>query len=179
MDPFNTLDPEWTDALFEAAPAPMAVISANHRILRCNAAYCNLTGFSRAELLSRTWQSITHPDDLGGDQSAADAVQRDPGHPTYTIDKRYISKRGDVVWIQLHVRGIWHEGVFKCYLVTAFKRWPARCEDCPAHGPRTAPREGFVEWAKRNPKDAAIIVLAGAAFLGRDEAVAMLKSLLK
>lgn len=179
MDPFDTLEPEWSDALFEAAPTAMAVVGADHRFVRCNAAYSDLTGFSRGELLSRTWQSITHPDDVAGDQAGAEATKQDRNHPTYAIAKRYLSKRGDVVWVNLHVRGIWHQGVFQCYFVTASRQAPARCEDCPANGNRIASRETLIEWAKRNPKDAALMVLAGAAFLGRDEAIALLKQLVK
>jgi len=179
MVPFDLLEPVWVDALFEAAPSAMAIISPDHRFVRCNAAYSDLTGFSRSELLARTWQSITHPDDVAGDQAGADAAQRDIEHPTYTVSKRYISKRGDILWVNLHVRGIWSQGVFRCYFVTATRQAPARCEDCPGNGNRVAPRETVVEWCKRNPKDATIMLLAGAAFLGRDEAVAILKSLLK
>lgn len=179
MEPFDTLEPEWADALFEAAPTPMAVVAADHRFVRCNAAYSDLTGFSRAELLSRAWQSITHPDDVVGDQAAADAVKLDYNHPAYTFAKRYLSKRGDVVWVNLHVRGIWHKGVFRCYFVTAHRQSPPRCEGCPAHGNQPPTRETLLEWAKRNPKDAAVIILAGAAFLGRDEAVTLLKTLIK
>lgn len=177
MEPFDALEPEWLDALFEAAPTPMAVIGADHRFVRCNGAYSELTGFSRSELLSRTWQSITHPDDVAGELGGADSARHDRERSTYAITKRYLSKRGDVVWINLHVRGIWHQGVFRCYFITAVRQAPSRCEDCPANGNRPAARETIVEWAKRNPKDAAIMVLAGAAFLGRDEAIAMLKSL--
>lgn len=179
MDPFDTLEPEWVDALFEAAPTPMAVVAADHRFVRCNAAYSDLTGFSRAELLNRTWQSITHPDDVAGNQAGADAVRQDCNHRTYTIAKRYLSKRGDVVWVNLHVRGIWHKNVFQCHFVTALRQPASRCEDCPSNGNRPPSRETLVEWAKRNPRDAALMVLAGAAFLGRDEAVALLKQLVK
>lgn len=179
MEHFDSLEPEWGDALFEAAPTAMAIVGPDHRFVRCNAAFSDLTGFSRSELLARTWQSITHPDDVAGDQAGADAAQHDSGHPTYTVTKRYLSKRGDAVWVNLHVRGIWHKGAFQCYFITALRQAPARCEDCPANGRRTATRETVVEWCKRNPKDAAIMFLAGAAFLGRDEAVAMLKALVK
>jgi len=177
MQYFDSLEPEWVDALFESAPTAMAVVGSDHRFVRCNAAYCDLTGFSRSELLTRTWQSITHPDDVSGDQAGADAAQRDSGHPTYTVTKRYLSKHGDAVWANIHVRGIWHEGVFQCYFVTAVRKWPAQHEDRTSNGNRVAARETVLEWCKRNPKDAAIIILAGAAFLGRDEAIAVLKSL--
>ena len=179
MVPFDSLEPEWCDALFEAAPTAMAVIGADHHFVRCNGAYSELTGFSRSELLSRTWQSITHPDDVDGEFGGTEAAKQDRNHPSYTITKRYLSKRGDVVWVNLHVRGIWHKDVFQCYFTTAIRQAPARCEDCPGNSHRTATRETVLEWCKRNPKDAAVMFLAGAAFLGRDEAVVLLKSLLK
>lgn len=179
MQPFDALDTEWSDALFEAAPVAMAVVAPDHRFARCNDAFCQLTGYSRAELIGRTWQSITHPDDLAGDQSGANVAKQDRNHPTYTVAKRYLSKRGGIVWVNLHVRSVWTGGVFNCYLVHALQQPPARCDDCPTYGRKPAARKGVVEWAKENPKDAAIVVLAGAAFLGRDEAIALLKTLVK
>lgn len=177
--PFEAIDSEWVDALFEKAPTPMALVDTDHRFARCNEAFCRLVGYSKSELLSRTWKSITHPDDLPGDESGAMSAQQDRRHPTYTVAKRYIAKRGEVVWVNLHVRGVWREDRFAGYLVHAIQSPPSRCEACPLDGRHPAPRETFIEWCKRNPKDAAIIALAGAAFLGRDEAVTLLKTLIK
>ena len=155
----------------------MAVVAADHRFVRCNRAFCSLVGYANGELLQRTWQSITHPDDVKGDQSGADAVKADVNHPDYTVTKRYLTKRGEVVWINLFVRGIWEDGKFECYHVTAVERNLARCEECVKSGPRPKPAEpvSIGEWIQANPKDAALAALALSALLGRDAVMDLLQ----
>ncbi len=59
-------------------------------------------GYSREELLTKTFQDITHPDDLETDlkyvqQMLAGEIE------TYCLEKRYICKEGSLVWINLTV----------------------------------------------------------------------------
>src|SRR6185503_5436624 len=48
------------------------------------------------------FQAITHPDDLETDLGYAKQLLAGE-IPTYHMEKRYIHKRGDIVWIQLDV----------------------------------------------------------------------------
>lgn len=87
-------------ATFEQAAVGMAHIGLDGRFLRLNDKLCEITGYSRTELQSRTFQDITHPDDLDADL----ALARDlwAGRiPFYRIEKRYFRKDGRVVWINL------------------------------------------------------------------------------
>jgi PAS domain S-box-containing protein/diguanylate cyclase (GGDEF)-like protein len=52
------------DRAFHVAPAAMALISAEGRIVRVNRSLCALLGFGADELLGRTVQDLTHPADL-------------------------------------------------------------------------------------------------------------------
>ncbi|MDQ6718457.1 MAG: PAS domain S-box protein [Gemmatimonadota bacterium] len=49
---------------FENAPIGVALISLDGRWLMVNKALCEMLGFTRVDLLTRTIQDITHPDDL-------------------------------------------------------------------------------------------------------------------
>ncbi len=49
---------------FEFAAIGMALVSPEGKWLRVNRSICEITGYSEAELLARTFQDITHPDDL-------------------------------------------------------------------------------------------------------------------
>ena len=49
---------------FEHAPIGVALVSPDGRWLKVNRALCELVGYSEAELLARTFQDITHPEDL-------------------------------------------------------------------------------------------------------------------
>jgi PAS domain S-box-containing protein/diguanylate cyclase (GGDEF)-like protein len=52
------------DRAFHVAPAAMALISAEGRIVRVNRSLCTLLGFGADELIGRTVQDLTHPADL-------------------------------------------------------------------------------------------------------------------
>jgi PAS domain S-box-containing protein len=89
-------------ATFEQAAVGMAHVGADGRWLRVNQKLCEIVGYSREELLSKTFQDITHPEDLGAD---LDELRRllagETG--TYSMEKRYFRKDGPVVWINLTV----------------------------------------------------------------------------
>ena len=80
----------------------MALVSPEGRWLQVNHALCEITGYSEQELLERTFQDITHPDDLEAD---LDFVRRMLAEdlPSYCMEKRYLRKDGQSVWILLSV----------------------------------------------------------------------------
>jgi PAS domain S-box-containing protein len=174
MQQFHELDDTWVRCLFNESPIPMALVAADNRFSRLNDTFCSLVGYGRAELLARTWQSITHPDDIAGDEAGANALRLDHHNDVYTITKRYISKAGVVVWVDLHVRAVWDGETFVCHYVIA----------CPCHRPEpAAPAQpsrplSYVEWIKANPKDAALLGTAAVAILGRDALIELVKALL-
>ncbi len=49
---------------FEQAPIGMALVSPEGRWLKANCSLCDVVGYSETELLCRTFQEITHPEDL-------------------------------------------------------------------------------------------------------------------
>lgn len=81
---------------FDEAPIGMSLVTTNGQFLKANTRYCQLVGYSEAELQSMTFQAITHPDDLGQDE--AGMHQMLAGHrPTFEMEKRYITKQGTVI----------------------------------------------------------------------------------
>ena len=89
-------------ATFEQAAVGVAHVGTDGRWLRVNDKLCEITGYSREELSGMTFQDITHPDDLGED---LDQLRRLLAGEieTYSMEKRYFSKDGSVVWINLTV----------------------------------------------------------------------------
>jgi PAS domain S-box-containing protein len=87
--------------LFEAAGIGNSEIRLDTgRFLRANRRYCQLTGYSEAELLGKTFLDITHPDDRAGNLEAIRPFMEDRAD-TFEIEKRYVRKDGAVVWVHL------------------------------------------------------------------------------
>lgn len=118
MRPFARVVPDevWRRAIFDESPIPAGRAGLDGSFLEVNDAYCAITGYARHELLGRTWQSITHPDDLAGDQGGVDDVASGK-RLFYQCDKRYIKKFGGTVLGTLYVRGIQREGALQGYYV--------------------------------------------------------------
>lgn len=171
---FSELDTTWRKCLFDENPVAMALVAGDHRFLRCNDAYCRLVGFGRGELLHRTWQSITHPDDVEGDSSGAESLKNDSSLDEYTIHKRYLAKGGDVIWADLYVRAVRDdEDKFFCYFIVAVP-----IQKSGGSNLEPAKPQGIFEWIKRNPKDAALLGGAAVAIFGRDSVIEIVRALL-
>ncbi|MBI1258880.1 MAG: PAS domain S-box protein [Chloroflexi bacterium] len=90
----------WFRISFEQAAIGLAHISPDGNWLRVNQKLCEMLGYTREELLERTWQSLTHPDDLDTDQQQSTRLQMGD-IDTYTLEKRFIRKDGKLLWVNL------------------------------------------------------------------------------
>jgi PAS domain S-box-containing protein len=95
-DIFSAGDQQFSSA-FEHAAIGMALIAINSRRLRVNSAFCQMLGYSEAEMLARTVHDVSHPDDVEWDllqrkRALAGEIE------TYQWEKRYIHKSGHIVW---------------------------------------------------------------------------------
>ena len=85
----------------ENAPIGIALVRLDGRFLRVNRALTDVVGYTEAELLERTFQDITHPDDVDAD--VAMLAQLIEGQiDAYEVDKRYLHADGRIAWIELH-----------------------------------------------------------------------------
>jgi PAS domain S-box-containing protein/diguanylate cyclase (GGDEF)-like protein len=72
------------DRAFHAAPLAMALIAPDGRLVRVNRALCALLGFTAEELLDRTVQDLTHPEELRDEATRRQLV----------FERRVIADRG-------------------------------------------------------------------------------------
>jgi PAS domain S-box-containing protein len=86
--------------VFDNAPIGMAIVGMNYRLRRVNAALCEALGYSRRELLERTFVDITHPDDKKKDKALATRLFRGE-MPSYRLEKRFITKDGQLIWLDM------------------------------------------------------------------------------
>ncbi|BCA54507.1 hypothetical protein W02_16470 [Nitrospira sp. KM1] len=95
-------DHERLSSAFQHATIGMALVGVDGQWLKVNAALRKIVGYTEAELLSTTFQAITHPDDLDAD--LAFVRQMLNGEIcSYQLEKRYFHKQGHLVWILLSV----------------------------------------------------------------------------
>ncbi|MCC6616443.1 MAG: PAS domain S-box protein [Anaerolineae bacterium] len=89
-------------ATFEQAAVGIAHIGLDGRWLRVNQKLCDIIGYTSDELHEKTFQEITHPDDLEKDLTYVQAVLAGEIQ-NYSMEKRYIHKDQSYVWINLTV----------------------------------------------------------------------------
>jgi PAS domain S-box-containing protein len=91
---------------FANAPIGMALVAPDGRWLHVNDAVCEMTGYPREELLTKTFQDITHPDDLDADLDHVQSMLAGE-IASYDMEKRYIRADGAVIWVLLSVSLVW------------------------------------------------------------------------
>jgi len=95
---------------FNGSGIGMAIVSLNGRWIDINPYLLQLLGYSKDELLQKTFQDITHPDDLEADLSLLEQVLAGT-IDTYKMEKRYFHKEGHIIWTMLTVSIVrWRNG---------------------------------------------------------------------
>jgi PAS domain S-box-containing protein len=89
-------------ATFEQAAVGMAHVAPNGRWIYVNQRLCEIVGYTRLELLERTFQEITFADDLEDDLELLQKMLAGE-LATYSLEKRYVRKGGDLIWVELTV----------------------------------------------------------------------------
>jgi len=89
-------------AVFNQAAVGVALLSPEGRFLEVNDRYCQIAGYPKEERQALTFEQITHPDDVNSDWDQARALLAGRIQ-TYSMEKRYLRKGGELVWINLTV----------------------------------------------------------------------------
>ncbi len=87
--------------IFEDAPIGINLANLDDRkLVRVNKTYCEMLGYTAAELLGKTFIEIGHPEDYQKNLQVAAALYR--GEITnYQIEVRQISATGQIVWVNV------------------------------------------------------------------------------
>jgi PAS domain S-box-containing protein len=80
-------------AAFEHAPIGKAIVAPDGSFLRVNRVLCEIVGCTEAEMLTLTFQDITHAEDLDLDLANVQKMLRHEIE-TYQMEKRYLHKGG-------------------------------------------------------------------------------------
>jgi len=87
---------------FDNAAVGIALAAPNGRWLQVNQRLCDIVGYSKEELLQKTFQQITHPADLQREVGWLDNFNKG-AISTYSTEKRYLRKDGSITWVNLTV----------------------------------------------------------------------------
>jgi two-component system cell cycle sensor histidine kinase/response regulator CckA len=83
--------------MFDNSASGMVLVSPEFNFLHVNNGFCRMLGYSETELLGKSFQEVTHPEDrrIGGELvSQVLSGQTE----TFQLEKRYLRKDGAVVW---------------------------------------------------------------------------------
>lgn len=87
-------------ATFNHAGMGIAIVAVEGQFLQVNERFCRLVGYGEQELLRKTFQQITYPEDLQEDMHHVAQLHTGAEH-SFSMEKRYIHKSGVPVWVNL------------------------------------------------------------------------------
>jgi PAS domain S-box-containing protein len=101
---------------FEQAPIGIAHMSLDGRLILVNQRFCEIVGCPGDELLTRTLQDITHPDDRGAIQQHLRLLLQGK-ILSYAAEHRYLRPDGSAVWTILTLSLVSSEPGMPAYLI--------------------------------------------------------------
>ena len=88
---------EFLRAIYEHAAVGVEQVAPDGRLLMVNEALCRMLGYSRTELLSKTFDEIIHPDDRAREAALLKKMLAGK-YKCYDLEKRYLHRDGSSVW---------------------------------------------------------------------------------
>ncbi|MEH1946352.1 MAG: PAS domain S-box protein [Nostoc sp.] len=102
----RTLDLQQSEAelraIFNQAAVGIKLETLDGHFVKANQTFCEILGYSQEEILNKNFRDITHPEDIQIhlnklQQLVAGKIE------TFSIEKRYLHKNANVIWINLTV----------------------------------------------------------------------------
>ncbi|WP_437281580.1 PAS domain S-box protein [Sorangium sp. So ce375] len=103
-------------ATFDQAAVGIGQVSVEGRWLRLNQKFCDLVGYSPAEMTDLTFQQITYPPDLPADLENLRRILSGEVQ-TASREKRYVRKGGELIWAKVTVSLVRHDSGGPAYFI--------------------------------------------------------------
>jgi PAS domain S-box-containing protein len=88
--------------IFEDGPVGMVMAALDHQIIKVNAAFCRILGYSESELLNLKIADVSYPEDMPVNKELIQQALKGE-IASYQMEKRYLKKDGNLVWGNLTV----------------------------------------------------------------------------
>jgi two-component system, sensor histidine kinase and response regulator len=85
---------------FEISATGIIVVSTEGQLVRVNSKFCQMLGYEREELLTKSFADITHDDDLAASFDLQHRCLRSQ-ESLAPLEKRYVRKDGSSVWVNV------------------------------------------------------------------------------
>jgi two-component system sensor histidine kinase/response regulator len=93
---------EYFRALFDESPVPAVILSVDHRIVRANAAYTRVLGYTIDQVIGRDPITFVHPDEVDGAYVLRNEMDRASEREHFTFERRMLKGDGEVAWVRGH-----------------------------------------------------------------------------
>ncbi len=87
-------------SMFESSSVGIARVSLDYRIVDINQAYCDMLGYTRDEFVGMSIWDITDPESLPENKRRQAGLRRGEIN-SYQMEKKYVRKDGEAVWVLL------------------------------------------------------------------------------
>ena len=107
-------------AAFEFAFIGKALVSPEGHFIQVNRSICQILGYTEEELKQMKIQDLTPPGDQDRDAEQMQ-LMLEKKISSYEIEKRYITRRGAIIWVLLSVTAVWNEEGRLRYFISQLK----------------------------------------------------------
>lgn len=136
-------------AYFERSMFGMAASRPDKSWIEVNQAFCDMLGYTAEELVTTTWDDLTHPDDLEANNTLHQQLL-DGAIDEFVIEKRFIQKSRDLIDAHLAVRAVRNTDGSLAYAVSliediSFRKLAERREQMRQHTLEKVARGGSLK----------------------------------
>jgi PAS domain S-box-containing protein len=147
---------------FDLGLIGMVITSPEKGLLEVNEKLCAILGYSRDELLRKTWAELTYPDDLTADLVNFNKVMAGAADG-YTIDKRWIRKNGEVIDSTTSVKAVRNEQGAVQYFVGLVEDITERNRSAQSLASAARQQEALYEFVRRRHEATSAEAVCNAA----------------
>jgi PAS domain S-box-containing protein len=109
---------------FEQTRVGIVLVSADHRMMKVNRKFCEMTGYTEAELENMKFTDVTYKEDVENNIAGVKKLQEGKIE-VYSDEKRYVKKDGSIVWADINISAVRKNGIYQ-YSVSIIEDISAR-----------------------------------------------------